>query len=158
MKRKDPILWVSTLLGRYFNDQADEAERNIVENWNPEDIKKKFPVNSLQVEEGCRRVKENIFHSLDINEHDVISQEKPRKTRLTTVYRYAAIAAMLIFVLGTGLYLFFIDNQEKNNSELQLADVESTYYETTFSEIRKMILSDGSVIHLNGGTKLAVKE
>ncbi|MFV0537755.1 MAG: FecR family protein [Dysgonomonas sp.] len=158
MKRKDPILWVSTLLRRYFNDQTNEAEKNIIENWNPEDIKKRFPVNSLQVEEGCRRVKDNVFRSLDIEEYASTSQGKSKRSRLAIVYKYSAIAAILLFVLGTGLYLSFVDNGEKSNSILGVADKISTYYETTFSETKKISLSDGSVIHLNGGTKLGIKE
>ena len=158
MKRKDPILWVSTLLRRYFNGQANEAEKNIIENWDPEDVKKRFPANSLQVEEGCRRVKENVFRSLDIEEHASARQEKPKRSRLAIVYKYSAIAAIFLFVLGTGLYLSFIANREKSNSVLGLANTISTYYETTFSETKKITLSDGSVIHLNGGTKLGIKE
>lgn len=157
MKRKDPILWVSMLLRRYFNGQADEAEKNIIENWNPENIKKRFPANPLQVQEGCRRVKENIFHSLDISEHDVISHKKPQRAWITTIYKYSAIAAILLLVLGTGLYLSFVDNHDKSE-EFRLAYSELIYYETTFSEIKKITLSDGSVIYLNGGSKLGIKE
>ncbi len=157
MKRKDPILWVSMLLRRYFNGQADEAEKNIIENWNPENIKKRFPANPLQVQEGCRRVKENIFHSLDISEHDVISHKKPQRAWITAIYKYSAIAAILLLVLGTGLYLSFVDNHDKSE-EFRLAYSELIYYETTFSEIKKITLSDGSVIYLNGGSKLGIKE
>lgn len=158
MKKNDPLLWISILLHRYFKGEANNEEKNIVENWNPEDTKKRFPTNSSQVEEGSKRVKENIFFTLGLNVDKHADEKTAKRAGYTIIYRYAAVAVFFILVLGTGLYITSIGKGNKSYREYFHADIQPVYYETDYSEIKQVTLSDGSVIHLNGGTKLGIKE
>lgn len=158
MERKDRLQWISILLRRYFKGQVSPEEKDIIESWQPEEGKTRFVTDPSQVEAGCKRVKENIFDSLNISESDSIMDKTVKRIRRSVIYKYAAIAAIFILVIGTGLYMSFSYSVKTDTTNTLLTDTGSTYYETGFSEIKKITLSDGSIIHLNGGTKLGIKE
>lgn len=84
------------------------------------------------------------------------SKSIKRKNVLHRMYRYAAAAVIIIAVFLGGQYIvnspFYSSEKLTQNAEPKI------YIETAMSEIKKITLSDGSVLTMNGGSKLAFQE
>jgi transmembrane sensor len=80
------------------------------------------------------------FHALESRLGGEVANTKIRRLRWFLVFRIAAVLTGILMITGLAIYYM------KMNQYIR--------YETTFGEIRKVVLPDGSVVTLNGNTTL----
>lgn len=158
-KRRDRLMWLSDLLQRYFKNEVTKEEKKVIEEWQPEKSPTIFSARPNEIQEGCERVKENVFAYLNISKLDLKKKvEREKRFSINAIRRYAAVAAVFALLLGTGLYITQSNKVDHLLNANAKNRISKSYYETNDSEIKKIKLSDGSVLHLNGGTKLSLVE
>lgn len=148
------LIWLSDVLHCFFNNGTTQENSKIIENWQAEESPASYSATADEIEAGCGRVKKHVFSVLDI-EYDTrdYSLKRKKMPRINIIRRYAAIAIPFMLLLSAGWYIWDtkMDNALTQNTE---AHSLYTYYETGDSEMRRVELIDGSVLHLNGGTKI----
>ncbi len=150
------LICLSNILHRFFNNETAQDDLEIIESWRPEESPISYSATADEIEAGCDRVKKEVFSALDIRpgvkEHNL---KRKKMLRINIIRKYAAIAIPFIMLLSAGWYIW---DSKMGNILTQTSEAHSlyTYYETDDSEMKSVELIDGSVLHLNGGTKLRV--
>lgn len=159
LKKQVDRKWVYTLFSRYLEGKATEKEKEVVETWLPE-IKEGKMTKDLEkmIAEDQDQIWERLADHYGFNEalqrKTLPLQERFRTKRLVFLRKYAAVAAITLLIAG---WLFYFSNNK--DSFPLLARHENpipTVYETGEREIKKISLPDGSVVHLNGNTRLSL--
>lgn len=154
-EEQNKLAWLSDLFHRFFKGEATEDDLTVLENWQPENTPAAYSASTDEIEEGCSRVKKHLFAALDIQSgNQTPSFEKKKRLNLNIMRRYAAVAVLFVMLLSTGWYLFGgkVDKEMISKSE---QSAYRTSCQTDDSEIKKIKLSDGSVLCLNGGSKIS---
>ncbi len=155
-KMMDKLNWLSDMLRRFFNNETTQDDSEIVESWQPEDSPISYSATADEIESGCDRVKKHVFSVLDIeSDTENCNLKKKRVLGINIIRKYAAIAIPFILLLSAGWYIW---DTKMENTLIQNTEAHSlyAYYETSDSEMRRVELIDGSILHLNGGTKIRV--
>ena len=155
------------LFQKYLSNQANAKEQETVESWDAEAYwnryLKKTPDSEL--EKGSKEVWEKVSNQINAEDPSVEYGQYPAIKPTTRIARilfphairkYAAVAAMFLLVAGTTL--FFMTRQTNSNMFTAQQVLTKIYFQTGTSNLKTVKLSDGSVITLNGGTKLSIVE
>ncbi len=133
------------LLHRYFNGDSTDKERQAVEEWDAEYSWNHYTqfMDERRMEEDC----EGVWNHLEKKLH---FKSQSRK-RVIALRNYAAAAVFFLLVLGIGGYLL-LPNHSMSDSEALVANRAT--YETGMHEREQVNLPDGSIVHLNRGSRL----
>ena len=151
------------LFQKYLSNQANAKEQETVESWDAEAYwnmyLKKTPDSEL--EKGSKEVWEKVSNQINAEDPSVEYGQYPAIKPTTILFphairKYAAVAAMFLLVAGTTL--FFMTRQTNSNTFTAQQVLTKIYFQTGTSNLKTVKLSDGSVITLNGGTKLSIVE
>ncbi|WP_448788628.1 FecR family protein [Bacteroides graminisolvens] len=157
VKQINRLVWLSDLLQRYFKNEVTKEEKEVIEEWQPTESPAYFSPQPNEIQEGCERVKDNVFAFLNISKLDLKNKvEKEKRFSIKAVRRYAAVAAVFALLIGTGLYITQSNEVDRLLNTEAKNRISKSYYQTDDSEIKKVKLCDGSILHLNGGTKLSL--
>lgn len=137
-----------TIINKYLAGEASEAEVRDVFQWidaDPEHRKefiqyKKVWALTASSPESPDKVWEPVHSHL-----------AAPKTQVRNLTRYLSIAASVLVILGLGAVLEYFWSQSYSREPLYQAD---TRIEVPAGQMSKVVLPDGSVVHLNSGTKL----
>jgi len=141
------LVWLGTIFRNYYEGQASEKEKQIVEGWNPE--KEGAPdLRFLKKDEETEMMWEAIVAQLGLR--TVVAHKG--KSVAKVLRKYAA-AAVILLALGTAFYFATTVNQPAST---QSDTIAMDYYQSGAGERKQMLLPDGSVVYLNSDTKLGV--
>lgn len=159
LKKQVDRKWVHTLLARYLEGEASEKEKQVVETWMPE---VKEGTETRHLEEMIAEDQEQIWERL-ADMYGVIEtpqtetlplQKEFGVKRLFSLRKYAAVVAVVLLVAGSAFY--FMDKKESLPFLAHQEKSVRTIYETGEREVKKISLPDGSIVHLNGNTRLSL--
>ncbi|MGA6119531.1 FecR family protein [Sphingobacterium anhuiense] len=139
------------LLEKYWSGQCTPVEKQAVEAWMADGIPdEEFPrkKSNYTPEEKKAIIWQNIRHQADIP--DTFSAEKSTRRRWPTLVAAASIVSILS---AAWLYL----RSDKITAE-PIVTTRFVQIEVPFGKKQKLILSDGTTISLNSGTKLRYPE
>lgn len=142
------LIWLNELFRRYYENQATEKEKQIVESWNPEKESKpdiRFLKNDKETEIMWQRIATQlgIQHTFPTS----------KRTFFATTFRKYAAVGIILLTVGTA---FYFTKTTKEQSTIQSNLIVKEYFQSGAGERKKMTLPDGSVVYLNSDTKLAV--
>ncbi|MFB9110319.1 FecR family protein [Flavobacterium gyeonganense] len=152
--KQDTINWLAQLFERYANGQATEKEKEIIENWNPDSGKTAYNATETEVKEGCNAIWQRLTVEFGFEQETPKPIVKQKVIRLSPFIKYA-VAAMAILFAGIGTYFFTSKETIQNKGSQQYAD-NKTYFESKKGEHLEITLPDGSTVHLNSNTKVAI--
>lgn len=142
------LIWLSTIFRNYYEGQASEKEKQIVESWNPE--KEGTPdIRFLKSDGETEMMWQAIAAQLGFRTTVV---ESKRKSIASVLRKYAAVAVVLV-TMGTAFYFISITNEP---NAIQSKTLVMDYYQSGAGERKQMRLPDGTVVYLNSDTKLGV--
>ncbi|MGA9639361.1 FecR domain-containing protein, partial [Flavobacterium sp.] len=142
------LVWLNELFRRYYENQATEKEKQIVENWNPEQDSKP-DIRFLTKDKETEIIWERIAAELGF-----ISTKASRTVfPFATVWRKYAAVAIVFLALGTSFYLA---NTTNTPITTESKEIVMDYFQSGAGERKKMNLPDGSVVYLNSDTKIAI--
>ncbi len=164
MKRKKDnlydILWAKEVYRRFFNGELSKEDEEKVNQLNQDKIKTKYQATEKEIDEGCEIVKSELFTKLgfDNPEVDIKIQKEPDRKRAPSylLRKYAAAAILCGLTIGT-LTFFSLGRFNKELLASQ-ADLPMTNYCTETRQTKLIQLPDGSVVHINGGSRLSIIE
>lgn len=78
------------------------------------------------------------------------------KSPIRVIYHYAAVAAMIAIVVGTGY--FFNSKSSSHNAEKNLANEIIAYGSTSSSQLKRINLPDGTQVELNRESSLSLSK
>ena len=145
---------MSELFHRYLNGEATEREKKIVERFDMESYWGKCITKSDDklIDEGCEEVWKLVMAQILWEEQESEKNKVKRILPMRIISRFAAIAAM-VAILFYGGYIALNSKKEiyttENRAMAQMA------FQTNGDEVKEFVLPDGSVIHLNRGSKLS---
>lgn len=152
--KQDTINWLAQLFERYANGQATEKEKEIIENWNPDSGKTAYNATETEVKEGCNAIWQRLTVEFGFEQEIPKPIVNQKVIRLSPFIKYA-VAAMVILFAGIGTYFFTSKETIQNKGSQQYAD-NKTYFESKKGEHLEITLPDGSTVHLNSNTKVAI--
>lgn len=142
------LVWLTDLFDRYYQNQATEKEKQIVESWNPE--KEGAPdIRFLKRDKETDMIWQAIVAELGLRKITTINRWE---TATNALRKYAAAAVIALALGGTAFY-FVNTSKEKT---IQSSAMVMKYFESGHGERKKMTLPDGSTVYLNSDTKLGV--
>jgi transmembrane sensor len=159
MNRKAPhkIGWqqLYELYHRYFTNTANEKERTIIETWQaPNKCKNTLKLSKRIIEEDKIRTYKQLSERFGFDRSglgDCHSSPFP------AFVRWAAVAASILLLLGVGAG-YWMYSVKQYDSKLFAQQYAKTCFSTSLSGMKKVKLSDGSVVMLNVGTTLSLIE
>lgn len=132
--------------------ELDSETKKALEEWNPEDVPPSFNSSRKKIDEGVKRVKENLFHELGLhNTDEVIGTKRVLSLRL---YRYIAVAASLLLLIGVS-YFWFNSDTQLNNNLASTTDIATSTIQTAEREIKNITLPDGTQLHINAQSRIS---
>lgn len=149
----------SELLEKYYQNQCNDAERKAVEVWLADDTFDDVTLD-LPVEEKTAHEEQmwaHISKSIDKphtkNKSTKITHKTQHQSRSLLPQLVAASVAILLICVGT---LWFTSQNNNEVDQLVMAEKESNSvrYETKVGQHKSIILSDGTMVHLNASTTL----
>lgn len=148
--------WLHSLLHRYLSDgQITEKEKEVIEKWMPdiEKIKKNKELERI-MEEDRKIIWEKLAFRYGFDKIEKAQHIRPASgMKIIPLFRkYAAVAAVLLLLTGT---VFYFTSDQNLFSNMVTAE---TFYQTGDSETKRIVLTDGSTVHLNANTRLALNE
>lgn len=147
------IAMLSKVLRRYYRKEATEKERKIAEEFNREIDRE--PLSSEWIKKSEKTCdKEGIWKFLCIEFG--LYRKTPRLIFLHFVRRYAAVAALVFSLLGTGFYFYEQGVPSSFFAMNHLA--KRSLFQTGSGEIKNLLLGDGSRIKMNKGTLISIDE
>ena len=141
------LIWLSTIFRKYYEGQASEKEKQIVEGWNPEK-EGTSDIRFLKKDEETEILWQAIAAQLGLR---TVVPHKGKS--IVQVLRKYAAAAVIVLALGTAFYFTTTVSQP---AATQSDTIAMDYYQTGAGERKQMFLPDGSVVYLNSDTKLGV--
>lgn len=142
------LVWLNGIFHRYYQNEATEKEKQIVESWNPE--KEGAPdIRFLKRDKETDMIWQSIVAELGLRKTTTINRWT---TAAMALRKYAAAAVIAIALGGTAFY-FVSTSKEKT---IQSNPIVMEYFESGHGERKQMTLPDGSVVYLNSDTKLGV--
>ncbi|WP_310554520.1 FecR domain-containing protein [Flavobacterium sp.] len=152
--KESALHWVHELFERYFQGEATEKEKKIVEKWDPEIQNFNYKISDASAQKICDDIWLKLSENFDFDNEMVFENTKVRKIQW---HRYSkfSVAASITFFMGLGFYFFYFDHNAKPSFQNTTA-MMMTHYKSGEGEMKKMMLPDGSVIYLNSDTKLAL--
>lgn len=142
------LVWLSEIFRRYYQNQATEKEKKIVESWNPE--KAGSPdIRFLKRDKETDMIWQAIVAELGLRKTNSI---QTWITATGSLRKYAAAAVIAIVVGATAFY--FVNSSKIQT--VQSSPIAMEYFQSGPGERKQMTLPDGSVVYLNSDTKLGV--
>jgi len=160
--------WVAELFRRYFNGEATEKEKEIVETWDPQNTPAPFKATPEQIEEGSNRIWKKLSAEFGFEKNEMgtdlpfvknvpegpVRKQPHRKIMpVRFIRKYAAVAAILLVI--SGISLIFLHPASLDHLIVQNRN-EKTHYQTGLNEIKQIKLADGSVLYINGGSDVSL--
>ena len=143
---------VVNLFNRFSKDELDSKTKKTLEEWNPEDVPPNFNTSRKKIDEGVKRVKENLFHELGLhNTDEVISTKRVLSFR---PYKYIAVAASLLLLIGVS-YFWFNSDTQLNNNLASTTEIATSTIQTAEREIKNITLPDGTLLHINAQSRIS---
>ncbi|WP_080903429.1 FecR family protein [Parabacteroides sp. Marseille-P3160] len=156
--------WVTGVLKRYFDGKLKEREKEIVEEQLKVIDRRAERENSLtekQLNESDERIRKQILLRLGLEDPEKETERRtsvpPKPIWATTVSsfrKYAAVAALLVAVIVTSYFIFnklpFLKSEGT-----ELLQAKTILLQTGETEMKKVILPDGTTIYLNNNTRLS---
>lgn len=152
--KQDTINWLAQLFERYTNGQATEKEKEIIENWNADSGKTAYNATETEVKEGCNAIWQKLTVEFGFEQETPKPIVKQKIIRLSPFIKYAVAATVILFA-GIGTYFYTSKETIQNKGSQQYAH-NKTYFESKKGEHLEITLPDGSTIHLNSNTKVAI--
>ncbi|MGC3977452.1 MAG: FecR family protein [Paludibacteraceae bacterium] len=149
----EKLLWVRNILKRYMNDELNPEEEQIVSNWNPDGMippLQQVKLSKKQIEKHGEKVRQNVLLACDI-ERD---RSQKRVGFPLSIRKYAAVAAMFVFVAAISYFMLFDSNPPIKTNYSTNRINKTTILQTAFSGTRELTLSDGTKLYVNGGTRI----
>lgn len=88
--------------------------------------------------------------------YELESRSRKKRSPMRIVYHYAAVAAMVAIVVGTGH--FFNNKSSNHNVEKNLANETIAYGSTGSSQLKRINLPDGTQVELNRESSLKLSK
>lgn len=148
------LLLTSHIFEHFTQGKLDKNNEKLIEDWNPEDTSEYYSGNEDLLAEGRRQVKENVFAALGIPNPD---KKKKIQVRIIFFSKYAAVAAILIIAILSGIYMLnqFPDHKDKaitGNTSKDLLCQTDNY------ELKQVTLPDGTILHVNRNSRILYLE
>ncbi|MBB4034796.1 ferric-dicitrate binding protein FerR (iron transport regulator) [Dysgonomonas hofstadii] len=143
---------VVSLFNRFSKNELDSKTKKTLEEWNPEDVPSSFNSSQKKIDEGVKRVKENLFQELGLHNTDEVISTK----RLLPFhpYKYIAVAASLLLLMGVS-YFWFNSDIQPNNNLTSTTDIAISTIQTAEREIKNITLPDGTLLHINAQSRIS---
>jgi transmembrane sensor len=156
------ILWWHGMLEKYMEGKLSGKQKELVDDWNIPHIR----LTSLETETAKQitaEAKKEIDKVLLVRENrfsvpkETANPLSKRRIRLLPAQwnKYAAAAVLLLIVATTTLLLVEQNLDWHPGSQTAIAQ---TYFSTSDRERHRVTLPDGSVVLLNGGTTLRIRQ
>lgn len=142
------LIWLSDLFRNYYEGQATEKQKRLVEEWNPE--KEGAPdIRFLKKDEETERMWQAIAMQLGLKDAAAVAKGRS----IAGALRKYAAAAVVLLALGAASYLMSTASEP---SSIQSNTIAMDYYQSGAGERKQLLLPDGTVVYLNSDTKLGV--
>lgn len=135
------------LLTAYLKDKLNKTDKTLVQNWYDSFGESEKGVPGLGTPRGEELLKKELLNRIQVQ---LDQPEKP----VHKLISFWNIAASIALLSATGLaVLFFISNYSK---QAKIAENQFQMITTLSGQIKKVILSDSSVVYLNANSKIKV--
>lgn len=161
MKKEQKRYWKKVirtinLFKRYFADELNDREKEMIENWEPdkeETQSEDTPLIPKTIEEHGLMVKKKVFEHLGIPYPD---EDFPRKRKFVIppyLAKYASIAAIALILIG-GSYFLFNYNYTINDSLVLAESGKQLFAQTNELQTKEITMPDGTRVHINGNSRI----
>ena len=158
------LYWVTNVLKRYFEGNLTKDEEQSVEK-QLQSIDRLSDATEVrltknQLSKSDHKIKKQVFHTLNLiepeNEAEKATPKTPkRKMPFTVPFRkYAAVAAVFALVFGLSYFLLIDEHSFLKNNFTQSVQNRTIVLQTGASEIKELVLPDGTKLYANGGTRI----
>jgi len=158
------LYWVTNVLKRYFEGNLTKDEEQSVEK-QLQSIDRLSDATEVrltknQLSKSDHKIKKQVFHTLNLiepeNEVEKATPKTPkRKMPFTVPFRkYAAVAAVFALVFGLSYFLLIDEHSFLKNNFTQSVQNRTIVLQTGASEIKELVLPDGTKLYANGGTRI----
>ncbi|MGQ8335850.1 FecR family protein [Sunxiuqinia sp. A32] len=132
---------------QYLEGKLSEKNQKQLLDWIKEDDNQRIFESIKQNWWKSRKTDSGVkdFGQVRLNDRLKEKRELEKSTKMMRLYKYAAIALLVIGLSGTSIIYFTVSNQVLQFTEVQ----------TDLGQVSSMTLPDGSTIWLNSGTKLS---
>lgn len=161
MKKEDGSYWealvrITRLFDRYDKYTLDEKSRESLEKWNPEDLPKRIEVTDEILDRGCQRITDGVFPKLEPRKSEKVERE--RRILLAPLYKYAAVAAVLLITAFSVIYFGDIGKGSKKEPVANNEGSNNMIILSAEDGIRHATLPDGTSLSINKGSKVSYDE
>lgn len=131
---------IHQLIEKYLNGQSTPEEEQALMDWYDSYQNKKDFTDSLNENEQ-QLLKSSMLQNIERN---ITNSKKVKVRNFSVMYRWAAAITLLIIIAFAAMY--------------QLPESATITYQTSYGEIQKFTLPDGSTVTLNGNSSLSFNE
>lgn len=142
------LVWLTGIFHRYYQNQATDKEKQLVESWDPEK-EGATDIRFLKRDKETDMIWQAIVAELGLHKTGSVHSWR---TAAMALRKYAAVAVIAIALGGTAFYFVNASKEQTIHS----SPVVMEYFESGPGERKQMTLPDGSVVYLNSDTKLGV--
>lgn len=158
------LSYLSDIFDRWMEGGSSDSEKKIIEEWNIEKQMNEYPDKEEPEKKRLKRyakVTHSIFSTIGFDEESIqqqirteIERSKSHKLRKNFYIRQIAAAACVLVLFTIGGLLYYQSDNTNGIFFSQTAVPDSTII-TPFTEIRSVILNDGTKITMNGGSTIS---
>lgn len=163
-KGRQQYIYILSVFSRYIQGKTKGNETQILENWGLGNMEDDHPeIDKKVTDKSCEDIYRTVANELNFKRTKIkINPDKDTdnyigsyspKNRIPAMYRYVAVASILILVVG-GLFILEGRQDVKPTVLLSQSQPKKQIYQTGLGEIKQVELSDGSMIYLNAESHL----
>jgi transmembrane sensor len=143
------LYWVTHVLKRYFEGSLTKDEEQTVEKQLQSIDRQTDAMNAQLTDDQLRKsdafIRKQVLKKLKL---------KPQLQFTVSIRKYAAVAAVVAFVFGFSYFLLFNEHSFLKDNFAQSAQHKTILLQTGISEVKELVLPDGTRLFANADTKI----
>lgn len=144
------------LLENYLYGNLSPEKRALLQNWYDSFGESEDGVPGMETEEDLLALKDELYQRI----HNTVKPEKSweRPIRTFPSFRWATVAALFVFILGTSIWLYIRQDDKLRDPSTSMLSPKYHEVKTGVKQIKKVDLPDGSILFVNANSIIRIHE